>query len=222
MEVDTPVEFDPPKEHNVVCHFNVGRRFSTRSICGNILHNELRERASSQGFRTIERHNFVVFCRGKLSFTFFPFTGHVSCSGTPERRFLWLTAHIARRLFGECRGEEPSPDQPLEARIVSSPWSGLFPHLRINVPKTADALQRVGFSVCLRAASFPGAVIRRAGLPTLILFASAKYVVVGAINAEDVWRTVGAVAENLACLCCVSHSQGDDDDGDRGDDISAL
>jgi hypothetical protein len=192
------------------------------------LHEELRERAVSQGFRTIERHNFVVFRRGKLSFTFFPFTGHVSCSGTPERRFLWLTAHIARRLFGECRGEESSPDEPLEPRIVSSTWSGHFPHLRINIPKTADALQGAGFSVCLRAASFPGAVVRREGLPTAILFASAKYVVVGAVNAEDVGRTLGAIAQNLACLCCVSDSKDADadaddaDDADRGDIISAL
>jgi hypothetical protein len=47
MDADTSVEFDPPKEHNVVCHFKVGQRFSTRYICGNILHEELRERAVS-------------------------------------------------------------------------------------------------------------------------------------------------------------------------------
>jgi len=167
------------REHNIVFFFKLGAQ-KERSLQRALQQVDEGE-TSSEGEKWTARthHNFIVFRKAKLTFTFFNRTGHINSSGTRTFALLKNSVEEARRLFDTQVREE-------DIRVASSTWSGRIPlgdrrqldivsfwHRSVRDPDST-------LFVSLRPWIFPGAVIRQRDKPTSIVFANGKFVIIGA------------------------------------------
>jgi len=183
------------REHNIVFFFKLASQNKERSLQRALQQadeGEANVAGEKEKWTARTHHNFIVFRKAKLTFTFFNRTGHINCSGTKTFSLLKKSVEEARRLF----------DTPLrveDIRVASSTWSGRIP---LGDRRQLDI---VGFwqrsvrdpdstlFVSLRPWIFPGAVVRQRDKPTSIVFANGKFVIIGARGpgeAKDVHATL--------------------------------
>lgn len=149
-------------------------------------------------FSIKEHHNFFVISADKYRFTVFCKSGHVNCSGNKDFEECRKSLEWFNDTFSCC--VSPQTD----CRPVNSTWSGRFPHTALDIPRMkADCARQAEWRASLRTCIFPGAVFRRAAFPTVIVFANASFVIVGAKDVAAASRAKEDLEKNvLRCWCC--------------------
>jgi len=188
------------REHNIVFFFKLGAQ-KERSLQRALqLVDKEKERGEGEKGQWTARthHNFIVFRKGKLTFTFFNRTGHINSSGTRSFALLKNSLAEACHLFDTHLGEG-------DIRVASSTWSGRIPLGERRQLDIVDFWQRSVrdpdsiLFVSLRPWIFPGAVVRQRDKPTSIVFANGKFVIIGAKGPGDAKAVHATLLEFLQC-----------------------
>lgn len=138
-----------------------------------------KKRRNAVPFRK-QRFNFYVVKDGEnRSFTVFPVSGNVICTGVK------MAKYVPEALASFCRLTSVGEDGLSEWEVVNSTYLGKILCINEGVPacrmmalyKKLEAGRDV--SIAFRSQFFPGVRIRWTGLGTINLFNNGKYVLVG-------------------------------------------
>lgn len=132
-------------------------------------------------------NNFVIIRVSKIVFTIFHKSGHVNVSGVRD----FSKIEEALRIFNDLFKTEVTEKKIIidnttsSGSLFDSSTSEAAYSKRIDLrelKRRVDLLGSEDISLSLRPHFFPGAVFRRRGKGTLIIFATGKFIIVGAKN----------------------------------------
>lgn len=175
-----------PKTCNVKGHFKINKS-ACEKIC-DIL------KSSDLAFDIKNFHNFMVlrFPDQSYIYTLFTTSGHVNVTGIKSFDLVKDSADFFAKTF----------DLVLDSdcvKVDNSTSTGRIIGGRLNLLSVKSKLEDKcsNTSFILRPHFFPGGVIRRKKLPTVILFASGKYIIVGSKSEEESIKTYTSICVNI-------------------------
>lgn len=135
-------------------------------------------------------NNFVVIRDGRIVFTIFHKSGHVNVSGVRDFSKIEEALAIFNRLFKTAVSREKiTVDNSTSSGSLFTPLIASSEKIvavqRLNLKELKNRVESVGgeeSTLHLRPHFFPGAVFRRKGKSTLIVFTTGKFIIVGAKN----------------------------------------
>ena len=146
-------------------------------------------------------HNFEVIRIKNLVITVFNHRGKINITGVKHFNLIKKTLNLFNHIFGENVEEKNIViDNSTSSGNIFHCFSNLPPIKRVNLVKLKQFIDESGEkeqTISLRPHFFPAAVIRKKKLCTCLLFATGKYIIIGAKSEEKIKKTFNSLCATI-------------------------
>ena len=192
-------KISPPEVKNLVIHFKVKGNCSLQR-----LKKTMQERQTECS--TSQKKNFCCFKQDGFSYTVFPASGNIICTGIKN----WRTLVPALRSFVSSMKLQSIHSSLGCVRVANSTFSGRIECLDLHKPvggiSVCQAITQFmklyqdqekeylkEWNISFRSQFFPGIRVRHTSLGTVNLFNNGKYILIGVKSQDDAVKLIQAL-----------------------------